>query len=111
MIAVAFVICAGLGALVRALLTNLDAEFDRQMWGTFLVNVGGAFLLGLLRNRSPDVILVLGGASLGALTTFSTFIAQVEHIGSNGKRLRALLYLVGTVSCGIGAAWLGWTLS
>lgn len=111
MIVVAFALAAFTGAVVRGLITDLDAPFNRQLWGTLGVNVSGAFLLGLLHESSANTLVVIGVAGLGSLTTFSTFIAQVECIHREGRRRDAFLYLLGSVFLGIAAGWVGWSLA
>jgi len=81
------------------------------MWGTLAVNVLGSFMVGLLHASSARALVVIGVGGLGSLTTFSTFISQVECIDREGSRRDAVLYLLGTVVLGIGAGALGWTLS
>jgi len=111
MIVVGFAALAFLGALVRALVTDLDAPFTRQMWGTLTVNIAGAFLLGLLQGRGSDVRVIVGIGGLGSLTTFSTFVAQAECIAREGATKDAALYIVATVVLGIFACWIGWQLA
>ena len=74
------------------------------------VNVAGSFLLGLLSGTSADTLAILGVGGLGAFTTFSTYISQIECINREGKTLDAILYGVGSLIAGIGAAYIGWNL-
>lgn len=111
MIAIGFLGAAFVGAVVRALITDLDAAFDRQMRGTAVVNILGAFVLGLLHTSSASALVIIGVGGLGTLTTFSTFISQVECIDREGSRRDAILYLLGTVVLGIVAGWVGWSLA
>lgn len=110
MIALGFVTCACIGALARAVLTDLDAPFDRQMWGTLGVNVAGSFLLGLVHDSGAEVITTIGIGGLGAFTTFSTFISQVECIQREARQREAVLYVAATLVLGVGAGWVGWSL-
>lgn len=110
MIAIGFVTCAFVGAVLRALVTDLDAPFDRQLWGTLIVNVAGSFLLGLLHSQGADSRVMIGVGGLGALTTFSTLISQVECIHREDTTINAALYLLGSVILGVGAGWIGWIL-
>lgn len=110
MIVLGFVALAGLGAVVRAYVTDLSAPFDRQMWGTMAVNVVGSFLLGALSGASTNAIVMVGVGGLGAMTTFSTFVAQIECIHREGTSSNALMYAAGTVILSVAAAWLGWSL-
>lgn len=111
MIAIGFLAAAFFGAVARALITDLDAGFVRQMRGTAVVNTLGAFLLGLVHTSSASTLVIIGVGALGTLTTFSTFISQVECIDREGSRRDAMLYLLGTVVLGIVAGWVGWSLA
>lgn len=103
---------AAIGSLVRALGTNYDAGFMRQMYGTAAVNIVGSFLLGLFASSdmSTNMLAVIGVGGLGALTTFSTFISQLECITREGSPQGAVLYGSGSLIVGIAAAYVGWTL-
>lgn len=76
---------------------------------TFLINLIGSFLLGLLLSSNPDslVKLLLGTGFLGGFTTFSTF--QVENITLylKGNYRTLLLYLVLSVGLCILFAFFG----
>jgi CrcB protein len=75
--------------------TWVDARFPL---GTFLINMGGSFLLGLLGGllaaklvpRGDDVRLALGVGFLGAFTTFSTFEFETHALFEDGVWLTAL---------------------
>ncbi len=110
MIIVAFTFAAAIGAVCRALVTDVDAHFNRQMYGTTAVNVAGSFLLGLLSETSVETLAVLGVGGLGAFTTFSTYISQIECINREGTTTNAALYGIGSLIAGIGAAYVGWNL-
>jgi len=110
MIVVGVAAAALLGALLRALITDLDARFNRQMYGTAAVNIVGSFALGALSGSSADAIAIVGVGGLGALTTFSTFVSQIECINREGKATDAVLYGLGSLVLGIAAAYVGWTL-
>jgi CrcB protein len=69
-------------------------------WGTLLVNVVGAFILGAVVTRSPRF---LGTGFCGALTTFSTM--QVELLGlPTGE---AVAYATASIVLGLAAVDLG----
>lgn len=108
----AFVLVGGaIGAVVRAGITNLDGSFSRQLTGTMVANIAGSFALGWLTKSASDTIVVIVGTGfIGALTTFSTFVAQIECIGRQGTTARATVYCVGSLVGGLAAAYLGWTL-
>lgn len=77
--------------------------------GTLLVNLLGAFVLGLL--SGADVtggwLLVAGTGLLGAFTTFSTWVHEVLALAGDGRRRIAALLLGGALVLGLGAAALG----
>ena len=84
-------------------------------WGTLVVNITGAFALGLLvvwleaGVRHPLARSFLAVGLLGGWTTYSTFALDAHGLASGN--LPALLgYLVATLVLGIGAAALGLVL-
>lgn len=67
-------------------------------WGTFAANAVGGLLIGLAiaylsshRDVSPLLRLFFVTGFLGALTTFSTFSAEVTTLMLDGALLRGLL--------------------
>jgi fluoride exporter len=103
-----------LGSILRfALNEAVSARFGRAFpWGTLSINVVGSFLIGLfavlLIDRwevSPAVRLGLMVGVLGGFTTFSSFSLEVVNLMDNGAFLRALLYVLASVSvCVVAAA-------
>ena len=80
-------------------------------WGTFVVNVAGSFVLGLLAAAAPPWLLTLGGVGFcGALTTFSTFSFETVRLLEEGRLRPALLTVTGSVLLGVAAAAAGWWL-
>ena len=110
MTAVAFVLVAVVGTLVRAAFTANQVA-GRFPWRTFVVNILGAFLLGLVVTsnwwNNPVVVATAG---LGSLTTFSTVAAETASLLDNGQRRRAMAYVGSTVLVGVAAAWFGLSL-
>ena len=84
--------------------------------GTLLINVSGAFLMGLLstlfnvdwkdRYGSNLTALVLTGV-LGGYTTFSTYQLDTADLYSSATRGLAAFYWIGSVAAGLIAAALG----
>ncbi|MEO0492422.1 MAG: CrcB family protein [Actinomycetota bacterium] len=107
MIAVLFVATAAAGTLLR---WQAALTVPVRAIGTFAVNVGGAFALGLLSTASADSQLVGGVAGLGALTTFSTFVAELVELHEIDRGW-AWRYGVATFVFGVAAAWLGLRLA
>ena len=77
--------------------------------GTFLVNISGSFLLGVLgalvapriTPASEAVRLALGVGFLGAYTTFSTFELETHSLLEGGAWLTAVLYITASVFVGL----------
>lgn len=81
---------------------------------TWLINVTGSFLLGLLAGASAPhwTLLLVGTGFMGAYTTFSTLsMDAVQLAGAGiGRRGTAVWYVVATYAVGIAAAFAGCAL-
>jgi CrcB protein len=102
-----------LGASVRYLVDRtVQARHDSVFpWGTFVVNVAGSLLLGLVAGLSGATYSLLGTGFCGALTTYSTFSYETLRLLEEGSRFYALTNVVATVLAGLGAMFLGLALS
>ncbi len=101
----------GVGACARFLVDGAvgsRAALDFPL-GTFAVNVSGAFVLGLLSGLalSADAALLAGTATVGAYTTFSTWMLETHRLGEDGRRPAMALNVGVSLAVGIGAAALG----
>jgi len=83
-------------------------------WGTFVINVTGAFILGLFSTliteriiAAPNLRLLVAIGFVGAYTTFSTFEYETLTLAENGAFLRAVANIVFSVLAGFLAVWLG----
>jgi CrcB protein len=101
----------GCGALARFGLTLLVADrlHPHLPMGTLVVNLSGAFLLGLLVGAAVegDARLLLGAGLLGSYTTFSTWMVETQRIEEAGRRRIAVTNIVLSVALGFAAAALG----
>lgn len=83
---------------------------------TFVINVSGALVLGIvlawsLRGPlSPDVTRAVAVGFLGAYTTFSTFSFELFALGRGDRVATAVGYAAGSVVCGVLAAGLGYRI-
>jgi CrcB protein len=111
---------AGLGGVARFFIgTTIMSRFRGGFpLGTFLVNVSGCFLTGLLMTilteRFPAHInwrLFLVVGVLGGYTTFSSFEFENLMAARTGDWFIALANAVGSVVAGFIAAWLGLVLA
>ncbi|MFD4506116.1 fluoride efflux transporter CrcB [Streptomyces sp. NPDC058457] len=94
----------------RAVQARHDSVFP---WGTFVVNVTGCLILGLLTGAasagaaSPHLQLLLGTGLCGALTTYSTFSYETLRLTETGAGLYAAANVVASLVAGLGAAFAG----
>ncbi len=103
------------GALARYLLGRFVAERAGSQfpWGTFIINVSGAFVIGLLSAFVTHKILsiaaqtVLATGFLGGYTTFSTMSWESVQLARGGSTARSMFYLGGSALIGMAAALLG----
>jgi CrcB protein len=101
---------AAIGAPLRFLTDRaLQRMFPgRFPWGTFVVNVVGSFVLGLVTaTAGPSVSAIMGTGFCGALTTYSTFSYETVRLIEGRNRLVGVTNVVASVLVGIAAATAG----
>ena len=86
----------------------------RFPYGTFVINVTGSFLIGLVvtllaerTHWSPNLLYLIPVGFIGGYTTFSTFELEAFREVRNGDVLLALFYVILSVCAGFAAVWLG----
>jgi CrcB protein len=103
--------CGSAGAVARFVLDGFVARRigSALPWGTFAVNVSGAFVLGLLAGAalSGDAALLAGTALLGSYTTFSTWMLETYVLAEDGQPRLAAVNVAGSLAVGLAAAELG----
>jgi CrcB protein len=100
-----FVLARGVGALFET----------RFPLGTFVINISGSFLLGILgavieqrvMPNSEAMRLALGVGFLGAFTTFSTFEFETHALFEDGSWLTATANIVASLLLGLFAVRAG----
>jgi len=113
----------GLGGILGAIARHTVAEVVANRiagdfpLGIFIVNISGAFVLGLMAGLSeraewisPAVRLGAMVGFLGAFTTFSTWSVDTLRLLESGRYGAALFNLLGSAGAGLFAAWVGMTL-
>jgi len=78
-------------------------------FGTFFINIAGAFLLGIISSihAGPNTYLLLGDGFLGAFTTFSTFMYEGFNLFKDNDRLNAFTYIGVSLILGVLGYMLG----
>jgi fluoride exporter len=114
--AVAIAVAGALGALARY---GLEGLVSRRVpgafpWGTFAVNVTGAFVLGFAFTVMTEQFTVapwIRGAVtigfLGAYTTFSTLSFETYRLAEDGALGLAAANALGSLAAGLTAVYLG----
>ena len=94
-----------LGSLARYVLGRIILHRQKGSFpfGTFLINISGAFLLGILANLHivQNLYYLLCEGFLGAYTTFSTFMYEGVTLINGNHFKNALIYIVGSVCIGV----------
>ncbi|MDQ0476291.1 fluoride efflux transporter CrcB [Chryseobacterium sp. MDT2-18] len=104
----------GLGSVLRFLISS----YTQKLWninsfpmGTFLVNMIGCFLIGVLTSYFIKVdnylkfLLITGFC--GGFTTFSTFSAESYSLWQSGHYPILIFYILLSVMVGLAAVYLG----
>lgn len=92
------------GSLARYILgKKISARyFFKISLGTFIINVSGAMLLGVVLSIgiTGNLYLLFADGFLGAYTTFSTFMYESFHLFGDKKKLNAAIYVVSSLVLG-----------
>ncbi|MPS75064.1 MAG: fluoride efflux transporter CrcB [Chryseobacterium sp.] len=107
----------GLGSVARFLISN----YSQKLWnidgfpmGTFVVNMTGCFLIGILSayflkvDNSLRYLLITGVC--GGYTTFSTFSAENYSLWQNGNYGMLILYALSSLILGLIMVFLGFQM-
>jgi CrcB protein len=108
---VAVGLLGGIGALARfgvdgAVTERAGSQFP---WGTFVVNLSGAFAFGVLIGAgvAGDGLELAGVAVLGSYTTFSTWMYETHRLAEDGRFASAALNVGVSLVAGVALAALG----
>ncbi|WP_431925253.1 fluoride efflux transporter FluC [Nonomuraea jabiensis] len=108
-----------LGALARyGISSALPHDPAGFPWSTFLVNVSGCLLIGVLMTLIDQVWTgrrllrpFWGVGVLGGFTTFSTYILDIHQAMRAGAPGVALAYLAATLVAALLAVWVGMAIT
>jgi CrcB protein len=99
------VVGSALGGVSRYFLSGVIARAIGETfpWGTLVVNITGAFVIGVCGGLATDNASLLGSSDLwllavtgfcGGYTTVSSFALQTLTLARGGERSRAAAYVV-----------------
>ncbi|MBL4933606.1 fluoride efflux transporter CrcB [Clostridium paridis] len=101
----------GAGSIVRYVLGKYISEKSNKPFplGTFIINVTGAILLGIVSSIgvNTNMLLLLADGFLGAYTTFSTFMYEGFNLFKDKEKLNAFIYISGSLILGVLGFYLG----
>ena len=102
-------IAGGVGAGLRYLVDIgvMSLTKGRFPWGIVVVNITGAFALGVVTASIPDAAFVIGAGLLGGYTTFSTAMLDTLALWRDGERPASIAHLTGTFAASVVAALAG----
>lgn len=104
-------VLGGAGALLRF---YVDAAVSQRIahdfpYGTLVVNLSGAVILGFTTGLalSGDEAVLIGSATVGAYTTFSTWMLESHRPAQDGEGRLALMNVCVSFTVGLGAVAFG----
>ncbi len=112
---------SALGGMGRYALSGFIARRIGEVfpWGTLLVNISGAFVIGIAAGAvapggalpgDPTVRQLVMTGLCGGFTTFSSFSLNTLNLARAGDRGRALANIVASVALCFLAVWAGYAL-
>lgn len=110
---VAFI--GGVGSVLRFVIDRAVARRVSRPFpfGTLVVNISGAALLGFLGALAlnKEAALLASTAFVGAYTTFSTWMLETQRLGEERQLRSSLANVVVSVVLGVAAAFIGQRLA
>jgi CrcB protein len=107
----AVVLIGGAGSVLRFLVDGVvsSAVGKDFPYGTMVINVSGALILGLLTGLalSDNVALLAGTAAVGSYTTFSTWMLETQRLTEERQHLKVAANIIVSLVIGVAAAALG----
>lgn len=105
----------GTGSILRYIISkNLNPYFHHFFLGTFLVNIIGCLLIGIVLGSSlksnfltPNQTLLLSTGFCGGFTTFSTFAFEKHSLLRSGDLLNFSIYTIASIVIGVIAISIG----
>ena len=105
------VVIGGLCSVLRFLVDGaVGSRLGRDFpFGTLVVNISGAVVLGLLTGLAlgEDAALLAGTAAVGSYTTFSTWMLETQRLAEEREVRSAVVNVIASLALGIAAAAAG----
>lgn len=105
------VLIGGAGSVLRFYVDALVSPASGRgfPYGTLVVNLSGAVILGLLTGLAlgGDAALLAGTAAVGSYTTFSTWMLETQRLTEERQHREAFLNIAVSLVLGVAAAELG----
>jgi CrcB protein len=105
------ILIGGAGSVARFLADGLVASATGRdfPFGTLVINVSGAVILGLLTGLAlgHDQALLAGTAAVGSYTTFSTWMFETDRLAEERQYRKAVANVIVSLVLGVAAAALG----
>jgi CrcB protein len=107
----AVILIGGVGSVARFLLDGIvGAAIGKDFpYGTLVINISGAIVLGLLTGLalSDTASLLAGTAAVGSYTTFSTWMLESQRMAEERQAPKVAANIVFSLVLGVAAAALG----
>lgn len=118
-LAVAVGLAAAVGAVCRYVLDQfVQHQHDQTFpWGTFVINVSGSLLLGLVlglgvhHGLPAAASTIVGAGFAGGYTTWSTYLWESLALAETGALGEASVNILGSLAAGLAAAAAGFGLA
>lgn len=112
------ILLIGLGGAAGSILRYACQRFGNTSfpYGTFLVNIAGCFLIGMIwglsvKGMDEERKLLLATGFCGGFTTFSAFTMEGVQMMAENRWLAFALYTGGSVVVGLLATFLGFKIT
>lgn len=119
------ILLAGAGGFAGSICRYLIADLSNKLftnpyfpYGTLAANIIGCLFIGFLGGLSetrqiftPEIRALVFIGFLGGFTTFSTFGYEIFNFARDGQLVQTLANLFVHLMLGLGAVWLGFSLS
>ena len=118
MLVASLFVAGALGAPARYLVDGFVQRRTHRVfpWGTFVINLSGSFVLGILtgwalyHGLGNFARVAVGTGFCGAFTTFSTFSYETVRLLEEGSVVESTLNALCSVAAGLAAAGAGLAL-